>query len=73
MRRTVAFHVPDEVAEAVRHEALREMRRPGDVLAEFLRWGWPSFVKERLSRDLGIPIEADSADAPALKTTGRAP
>jgi hypothetical protein len=60
-----AFHVPDEMADAIRLEAVRQTRRPGDVLVDFLRTYWPAFVEQRLRSDFEHPaarrvINADS-------------
>ena len=53
--RGTTLAVPEEVAEAVRAEAVRQLRRPGEILVEFVQQCWPSYVAGRLRYDLGSP------------------
>jgi hypothetical protein len=69
MSSTTAFHVPIEIADAVRAEAFRTLRRPGDVLTEFVRVYWAEFIAGRLRVDLRHPDTV--IDAIALYSDAR--
>lgn len=63
--------VPEEVALAVRAEAYRTLRRPGEVLTDWLRRTFPRYVADRLAEDLLHPaggllfdVAADAEAAP---------
>jgi len=61
-----AFHVPQEVADALRAEAYRTLRRPGEVLVDFVRTCWPDFIAGRLRTELRHP--ATVIDVVAVET-----
>ena len=74
MRTTaMTIKLPSDLDRAVRDEASRRLSphgpmpmRPSEIIAEALRWAWPRYVAERLSRELGT-IDADVVDeVPAL-------
>ena len=60
---TLTLTVPIELADAVRAEALRQMRRPGEVVADALRSVFPEYVEVRLRRALQHPITGRVIDA----------
>lgn len=49
------LRVPEEVHAAVRAEANRQLRHPGDVLTDFLRACWPDYVAGRIRADFTNP------------------
>lgn len=65
--------VPEEVAEAVRAEARRQLRRPGEILTDFIRACWPDYVAGRLRHDFTHPLDGRVIEARAelCETTER--
>lgn len=53
--RRYELRVPEEVHAAVRAEAGRQLRPPGDVLTDFLRACWPDYVAGRIRADFTNP------------------
>ena len=64
--RYTPLSVPEEVASAVRSEALRQRCRPGEVLVDFVRQFWPRYVAEELHRDLTHPTSRWVIDAASV-------
>jgi hypothetical protein len=73
--RSTPLSVPEEVADAVRSEALRQRCRPGEILIDFVRQFWPRYVAEELHRDLCHPASRQVIDAvsEASSNTATAP
>lgn len=66
--RCIPLRVPEQVSAAVHAEAIRQARRPGDVLADWLRVTFPDFVRETMARDFAHPAAVgviDVKDRPA--------
>lgn len=59
---SVSFKVPVPVADVVRGEASRRCTRPGEVLADFFRRCWPSYVAAELERDLQPVLDVEEDD-----------
>ena len=82
--RSTPLSVPEEVADAVRSEALRQRCRPGEILIDFVRQCWPRYVAEELHQDLTRPaarqvidavseVSPNTATAPALAEAATQP
>ena len=64
--RNIPIGVPEEVAHAVRAEALRQCRRPAEVLSDWLRNTFPTYVANAMQKDFArslprfVEVEATS-------------
>lgn len=61
--------VPWEVGQAIRQEAARQLRRPGDVIADWVRHSFPDYVAEALRTSLGRPATGLLLEAKATEGT----
>jgi hypothetical protein len=59
---SVRIAVPETVADALRGEANRRLVHPGDVLVDFVRSCWPSYVANQLVTDLRPVLDAEGED-----------
>lgn len=59
---TFTVTLPPEVAAAVDAEAYRRLVRRGDVLAEFVRTCWPTYLANVLAQDLASVLDAEEVD-----------
>lgn len=60
---TANFSVPEAVADALRGEAQRRLVRPGEVLTDFMRHCWPTYLAECVADDLQPVLDVEALDA----------
>ena len=68
---TLTLTVPTAFADAIRAEALRQMRLPGEVVTDALRLAFPPYVESRLQKDLKHPLIGRVISTRAVGGAGR--
>jgi hypothetical protein len=51
-------------------EASRQLRRPSEILTDFVRACWPGYIADRLRHDLAHPLDGQIIDARAELIAG---